>query len=95
MNALKLYSRFILPHQRRISPARRSTPPQGSIHAQKTPNIGSVDQGIAQSFSVFVDTIILCTRTAFIILLSGIFQPGAERGGVALTQAALANEVGE
>ncbi|QQS54472.1 MAG: alanine:cation symporter family protein [Candidatus Competibacteraceae bacterium] len=54
-----------------------------------------VNQGIVQSFSVFIDTIILCTCTASIILLSGVFQPGTELGGVALTQAALANEMGE
>ncbi len=54
-----------------------------------------VNQGIVQSFSVFIDTIILCTCTASIILLSGVLQPGTELGGVALTQAALASEVGE
>lgn len=52
-------------------------------------------QGIVQAFSVFVDTLIICSCTAFIILLSGAFQPGGEVQGVALTQAALASEVGE
>ncbi|WP_028292216.1 alanine/glycine:cation symporter family protein [Oceanobacter kriegii] len=54
-------------------------------------------QGIVQSFSVFIDTIILCSCTAFVILLSGIYDPATigEHGGVALTQIALADHVGE
>ena len=52
-------------------------------------------QGIVQSLSVFIDTILVCTSTALIILLSGVYQPGSEMAGVVLTQAALAAEVGE
>ena len=52
-------------------------------------------QGIVQSLSVFIDTILVCTSTALIILLSGVYQPGMEQAGVVLTQAALAAEVGE
>lgn len=65
------------------------------------PNVAAVayvkhpaNQGIVQSFSVFVDTLILCTCTAMIILLSDAFEPGTEMAGVALTQTALASEVG-
>jgi alanine or glycine:cation symporter, AGCS family len=65
------------------------------------PNVAAVayvkhpaNQGIVQSFSVFIDTLILCTCTALIILLSDAFQPGTEMAGVALTQSALASEVG-
>lgn len=54
-----------------------------------------VAQGIVQSFSVFIDTIILCTCTALIILLSGVYQPGMEQAGVTLTQTAVASVVGE
>jgi AGCS family alanine or glycine:cation symporter len=54
-----------------------------------------VSQGVVQAFSVFVDTIIICTCTATIILLSDAFQPGTDMGGIALTQTALANHVGE
>jgi AGCS family alanine or glycine:cation symporter len=54
-----------------------------------------VAQGIVQSFSVFVDTMIICTCTAMIVLLSGVYEPGSEMGGVVLAQAALAAEVGE
>ncbi|MFV0478064.1 MAG: alanine/glycine:cation symporter family protein [Parahaliea sp.] len=55
-----------------------------------------VNQGIVQAFSVFIDTIIMCTCTALIILLSDIYQSGLENiAGVALTQNALASHVGE
>ena len=54
-----------------------------------------VQQGIVQSFSVFIDTIILCSCTAFIILLSGVYQPGAQGiQGVLLTQNALIEHIG-
>jgi AGCS family alanine or glycine:cation symporter len=66
------------------------------------PNIAAVayvphpaNQGIVQAFSVFIDTIIMCTCTAIIILLSDVYQPGAEGvSGVSLTQNALASHVG-
>ncbi|WP_172332152.1 sodium:alanine symporter family protein [Mangrovicoccus sp. HB161399] len=55
-----------------------------------------VTQGIVQSFSVFIDTIIICSCTAFMILLSDVYQPGAEgMDGVVLTQQALASHVGD
>ncbi|MBE3637183.1 alanine/glycine:cation symporter family protein [Mangrovicoccus algicola] len=54
-----------------------------------------VSQGIVQSLSVFIDTIIICSCTAFMILLSDVYQPGAEdMDGVVLTQQALASHVG-
>lgn len=68
------------------------------------PNVAAVayvphpaNQGIVQAFSVFIDTLIICSATAFIILLSGIYDPAgmAEVEGVALTQAALADHIGE
>ena len=52
-------------------------------------------QGIVQSLSVFIDTLLVCTSTALIILLSGVYQPGMEETGVVLTQSALAAQVGE
>lgn len=54
-----------------------------------------VTQGLIQMLGVFVDTIIICTATALIILLSGEFQPGAAMEGSALTQRAIASQVGE
>ncbi|GAA0786702.1 alanine/glycine:cation symporter family protein [Marinobacterium sediminicola] len=68
------------------------------------PNVAAVayvphpaNQGIVQSFSVFIDTLIICSATAFIILLSGVYEPGsgASVEGVALTQSALADHVGD
>ncbi|PUE65573.1 alanine/glycine:cation symporter family protein [Arcobacter caeni] len=54
-----------------------------------------VQQGIVQSFSVFIDTIILCSCTAFIILLSGVYTPGVDGvQGVLLTQNALIEHIG-
>jgi AGCS family alanine or glycine:cation symporter len=53
-----------------------------------------VNQGIIQSFSVFIDTIILCTCTAAIILLSSVYQPDSDVSGIVLTQAAMAEHVG-
>ncbi|MDP5219822.1 alanine/glycine:cation symporter family protein [Ruegeria sp. 2205SS24-7] len=54
-----------------------------------------VSQGITQSFSVFIDTIIICSCTAFVILLADVYQPGAEGvDGVALTQQSMVSHVG-
>lgn len=53
-----------------------------------------VSQGITQSFSVFIDTIIICTCTALMILVSDVYQPGAEVDGVVLTQNSLADSLG-
>lgn len=54
-----------------------------------------VSQGITQSFSVFIDTIVICSCTAFVILLADVYQPGAEGvDGVALTQQSMVEHVG-
>lgn len=54
-----------------------------------------LSQGITQSFSVFIDTIIICTCTALIILLGDVYVPGAEGvDGVVLTQQSLASHLG-
>ncbi|NJM34596.1 MAG: protein translocase subunit SecF [Rhodomicrobium sp.] len=66
------------------------------------PNIAAVayaphpmSQGIVQSLSVFIDTIIICSCTAFIILLGDVYVPGAaDVNGVALTQQSLVSHVG-
>lgn len=52
-----------------------------------------VKQGLIQALSVFTDTLIICSCTAFIILLSGLPLDGSLRG-IQLTQAALSNEIG-
>jgi AGCS family alanine or glycine:cation symporter len=55
-----------------------------------------IDQGIVQSLSVFIDTIIICSCTAFMILLGDVYVPGVENiDGVVLTQQSLTSHVGE
>lgn len=55
-----------------------------------------VAQGITQSLSVFIDTILICSCTAFIILLGTAYVPGAEEvDGVVLTQQSLVSHLGE
>ena len=52
-----------------------------------------VKQGLIQSLGVFTDTLLVCSCTAFVILISGLYDvPGP--GGIALTQAALTSEIG-
>ncbi len=54
-----------------------------------------ISQGITQSLSVFIDTIVICSCTAFLILLSDVYVPGAESiDGVVLTQQSLVSQVG-
>ena len=52
-----------------------------------------VKQGLIQSLGVFTDTLLVCSCTAFIILISGLYQV-PELNGIALTQSALQSEVG-
>ena len=52
-----------------------------------------VKQGLIQALGVFTDTLVVCSCTAFIILISGLYQDSAS-SGIALTQSALQNEVG-
>ena len=52
-----------------------------------------VKQGLVQSLGVFTDTLVVCSCTAFIILISGLYQV-PELNGIALTQSALQSEVG-
>ena len=65
------------------------------------PNVAAVayvphpaQQGIVQALSVFIDTLIICTCTASIILLSGVDLTDPNVDGVILTQTALAAHVG-
>lgn len=52
-----------------------------------------VKQGLIQALGVFTDTLLVCSCTAFIILISGLYQsPGLN--GIALTQSALQSEIG-
>lgn len=51
-------------------------------------------QGLVQSLGVFFDTIMICTATAFIIILAGLYDKG-ESDGIILTQNSLAVQVGD
>ena len=52
-----------------------------------------VKQGLIQALGVFTDTIIICSSTAFMILISGTYTQD-NLGGIQLTQAALTSQVG-
>ena len=52
-----------------------------------------VKQGLIQSLGVFTDTLVVCSCTAFIILVSGAYQDPS-LNGIMLTQSALESEVG-
>lgn len=54
-----------------------------------------VKQGLVQVLSVFIDTIIICSTTAFIVLLSGKAVTGGELTGIPLVQAAVSAQFGE
>ncbi|GKV69023.1 sodium:alanine symporter [Sporosarcina sp. NCCP-2716] len=67
----------------------------GSVpNAAATANVTHpAKQGLVQSLGVFFDTIIICSATAFIILLAGLYDKG-EQDGILLTQASMAQHVG-
>ena len=57
-------------------------------NAAATANISHpVKQGLLQSFGVFVDTLVICTCTAIIIILSGLYDSGVD--GIILTSNAM------
>lgn len=60
-------------------------------NAAATANVSHpVKQGLVQALGVYTDTILICSCTAFIILLSGVTTTGAE--GITLTQRAIDTE---
>ena len=66
--------------------------PHAAAGAAPNPN-HPVAQGYVQMLGVFIDTIVLCTSTAFIILLSNTPISG-EMEGISLTQSAMAVHLG-
>jgi AGCS family alanine or glycine:cation symporter len=54
-----------------------------------------VTQGLLQMLGVMVDTFVICTATALMILASGQYEAGIAVEGAALTQRALASAVGD
>ncbi|WP_112352107.1 alanine/glycine:cation symporter family protein [Shewanella benthica] len=66
-----------------------------NIAASATPNPNHpASQGFVQMIGVFVDTIVICTSSAAIILLSGVLDNPGEQQGIGLLQLALSNELG-
>ncbi|GEN83113.1 sodium:alanine symporter [Sporosarcina luteola] len=67
----------------------------GSVpNAAATANVTHpAKQGLVQSLGVFFDTIIICSATAFIIILAGLYDKG-EESGILLTQSSMAVHVG-
>ncbi len=53
-----------------------------------------VKQGLVQVLSVFIDTLLVCSATAFMCMSSGI-EPSAEMSGAPYVQAALRSTLGE
>ena len=52
-------------------------------------------QGYLQMLGPFFDTIVICSCTAFIILISGALEPGSNISGIELTQKALVSQLGD
>ena len=52
-------------------------------------------QGYVQMLGVFMDTIVICSATVAIILMSGEYVPHGEVTGIELTQTALSSQVGD
>ncbi|MBQ9216968.1 MAG: alanine:cation symporter family protein [Muribaculaceae bacterium] len=52
-----------------------------------------VKQGLVQALGVYTDTLLVCSCTAFIILISGLYADPS-LNGIALTQSALNSEIG-
>lgn len=52
-------------------------------------------QGYVQMLGVFMDTMVICSATVAIILMSGEYVPHGEITGIELTQRALSAQVGE
>ncbi|MCZ4294380.1 alanine/glycine:cation symporter family protein [Vibrio sinaloensis] len=52
-------------------------------------------QGYVQMLGVFMDTIVICSATVAIILMSGEYVPHGEITGIELTQTALSSQVGD
>ncbi len=54
-----------------------------------------VKQGLVQVNSVFIDTILICSSTAFMLLLSGVEGKSGVLDGIPYVQAAISSNVGE
>lgn len=73
--------------------ASMGSAPNGAALATPVPH-HPASQGFVQALGVFIDTIVICTATALMILLSGTLEPGSELTGTKLTQAAISVHIG-
>ena len=53
-----------------------------------------ITQGLASMLGPFIDTIVICTITALLILISGAYDPDAQIQGIELTSRALEGGIG-
>ncbi|MCP8687869.1 alanine/glycine:cation symporter family protein [Marinobacterium sedimentorum] len=66
-----------------------------NIAAVATPNPHHPSsQGMVQALGVFIDTLLICTATALMILLSGVMGADPELSGIPLTQTAMSVHIG-
>lgn len=66
-----------------------------NIAASATPNPNHpASQGFVQMLGVFVDTIVICTASAAMIMLSGVMDMPNSGQGISLLQTALSHELG-
>ena len=54
-----------------------------------------VKQGLVQVISVFIDTLIICSTTVFIVLCTGEYEVGGELNGIPLVQESVKTMFGE
>ncbi|NAW86909.1 alanine/glycine:cation symporter family protein [Photobacterium halotolerans] len=66
-----------------------------NVAASATPNPNHpASQGFVQMLGVFADTIVICTASAAMIMLSGVMDQPDAASGIGLLQQALTNELG-
>lgn len=53
-----------------------------------------VKQGLAQTISVYIDTLLICSTTVFILLLTGVYKEDATLSGIPLIQQSVAKQLG-
>ena len=74
----------------RGTPGVRGPPPNAAASANVS---HPVKQGLVQMLSVFLDTLVICSATAFMLLCSGV-EPAVELQGAPYVQSALAASFG-
>lgn len=53
-----------------------------------------VKQGLTQAFGVFLDTFFICSSTAVVVLLAGVYEFGGDLTGIELAQASMSVHLG-